>query len=179
MSTETEDLARLSRLDPQAISDLHDRSFPELYRYARYRLGDPALAEDTVSELFVRLLEALRSGKGPRSSSRGWLFGTLRHMIDDHFRSPGSRTNPESLQELFVDEDGPAETYEIRERKRLVRRALGELTEEQQHVLALRFGAGCSLEETAAVMERKVNAIKALQFRALRSLRRNLGDEVV
>jgi DNA-directed RNA polymerase specialized sigma24 family protein len=33
------------------------------------------------------------------------------------------------------------------------------------------------LEETAELMGKKANAIKALQFRALVSLRRNLGDE--
>jgi RNA polymerase sigma-70 factor (ECF subfamily) len=51
-----------------------------------------------------------------------------------------------------------------------------QLTPEQQHVLALRFGEGFSLEETAAVMNKNVNAIKALQFRALASLQRGIGD---
>ena len=51
------------------------------------------------------------------------------------------------------------------------------LTSEQQHVLALRFGGEYTLEETAEMMGRKVNAIKALQFRALRTLRRHLAQE--
>jgi DNA-directed RNA polymerase specialized sigma24 family protein len=50
------------------------------------------------------------------------------------------------------------------------------LTTEQQNVLALRFGDGYSLEETAAAMRKNVNAIKALQFRALASLQRYIGE---
>jgi len=40
----------------------------------------------------------------------------------------------------------------------------------------LRFGLGYSLEETAAQLKKNVNAIKALQFRALASLQRLIGE---
>jgi DNA-directed RNA polymerase specialized sigma24 family protein len=44
-------------------------------------------------------------------------------------------------------------------------------------VIALRFGNDFSLKETARVMGKNVNAIKALQFRALNALREKLGEE--
>ena len=50
------------------------------------------------------------------------------------------------------------------------------MTPEQQNVLALRFGQGYSLEETASLLEKKVNAVKALQFRALAALQRQIGE---
>ncbi len=50
------------------------------------------------------------------------------------------------------------------------------LTGDQQQVLALRFGQGLSLEETAQVMKKKSNAVKALQFRALNALQLKLGE---
>jgi len=62
-----------------------------------------------------------------------------------------------------------------REQNRVVNEAYEQLTPEQQHVLALRFGQGYSLEETAASMNKNVNAIKALQFRALAALQREVG----
>jgi len=178
MASDTETLSGLRRLDPQALGSLHDQHFPELYRYARYRLGDSDAAEDAASETFVRLLEALRAGRGPRTSLRGWLFGTLRHIVDDHYRAAYARSNQASPAEAEAEGDaGPDDAVEADERQREVRQALRFLTSEQQHVLALRFGGEYSLEETAEMMGRKVNAIKALQFRALQSLRRQLmGD---
>jgi RNA polymerase sigma-70 factor (ECF subfamily) len=53
------------------------------------------------------------------------------------------------------------------------------LTMDQQQVIALRFGGGYSLAETAALMDKNINAIKALQYRAIAALRRGFGDELV
>jgi DNA-directed RNA polymerase specialized sigma24 family protein len=43
-------------------------------------------------------------------------------------------------------------------------------------VIALRFGQGYSLEETANYLKKNVNAVKALQFRALAALQRQIGE---
>jgi len=55
-----------------------------------------------------------------------------------------------------------------------LRTALGTLTEEQQQVVMLRFVAEQSTAEVAQALEKTENAIKQLQFRALRSLGRLL-----
>ena len=179
MARETDDATRLKNLDPTAIGGLHDEYFPELYRYAFFRLGDAHLAEDTASEAFLRLLEAVRAGRGPRSSARGWLFGTLRHMVDDHFRAHYSRSGKTAQPADRLEEVGPAEALEVKERRSAVRAAFGQLTAEQQDVLALRFGEECSLEETGALMGKNSNAVKALQFRALQALRRKLESKAL
>lgn len=177
MDRETNDAARLRSLDPTDVGVLHDQVFPELYRYAQFRLGDPHLAEDTASEAFLRLLEAVQAGRGPRSSPRGWLFGTLRHIVDDHFRVRYGRPMEISTDEVHIPEGGPAEAFERKEKQDAIRAALRRLTPDQQHVLALRFGDEHSLEETAALTGRNANAVKALQFRALQALRRALQGE--
>ena len=68
------------------------------------------------------------------------------------------------------------EEIDLREQADAVRGAYAELSSDQQNVLALRFGSGYSLEETARVMQKNVNAVKALQFRALAALQRNIGE---
>jgi len=50
------------------------------------------------------------------------------------------------------------------------------LTADQQHVIDLRFGQELSLEETAIVMKKKVNAVKQLQLRALAALNRQIDE---
>ena len=46
----------------------------------------------------------------------------------------------------------------------------GPMTDEQQQVIILRFIEGLRIETVAELMGKQANAIKALQFRALRSL---------
>ena len=75
--------------------------------------------------------------------------------------------------------DGTASIHsqiDFREQNRLVQQAVAQLTDEQQHVLALRFGQGYSIEETAVFLKKNINAVKALQFRALASLQRQIGE---
>ena len=171
------ELTALRSLDAEAISAIHTRYFPELYRYAAYRTGDDQLAEDLASETLVRLLEAIRSGKGPTTSLRGWLLGALANQVNDHFRRAYARPTSELSEDLRANGKDLSTLAEDSDQRAAVRRALGRLTAEQQHVLSLRFGSELSLEETAGLMDRSVNAVKALQFRALASLRRELEGQ--
>jgi RNA polymerase sigma-70 factor (ECF subfamily) len=166
----------LQNLDQQSIGAIYDKYFSEIYRYVLYRIGDPTLAEDIASDVFVRLLEAVQGGRSPQTNLKGWLIGTASHVVTDHLRRKYRRPE-EEISESMPDR-GPSLTAEVdqREQNRMVNDAYAQLTPEQQHVLALRFGQGYSLEETAAFMNKNVNAVKALQFRALAALQREVGE---
>lgn len=166
----------LRNLDSQVIGAIYDRYYPEVYRYAYYRLGDQQVAEDIASDVFVRLLESAQAGRVPQSNLKGWLIGTASHVVTDHLRHRYRRP-VEAISESLPDlSPGPASELDQRERQLSVNQAYAQLTEEQQHVLALRFGQGYSLEETASFMKKNVNAVKALQFRALAALQRGIGE---
>lgn len=166
----------LRDLNQQVIGAIYDKYFSEVYRYILYRVSDETVAEDIASDVFVRLLEAAQNGRAPESNIKGWLIGTASHAASDHLRSKYRRPT-ETLSDSLPDLDpGPVSEVDQREQNRTVKDAYGQLTPEQQQVLALRFGQGYSLEETASLMDKNVNAIKALQFRALASLQREIGE---
>jgi len=166
----------LRDLDPKIISAIYDQYFSEIYRYILYRIGDTLLAEDIASDVFVRLLEAVQSGHSPQTNIKGWLIGTASHVITDHLRRKYRRPEEELPESMPDRSPGIAAEVDQREQNRLVNNAYAQLTSEQQHVLALRFGQGYSLEETATFMNKNVNAVKALQFRALAALQREVGE---
>lgn len=170
------ELDGLRRLDPQVIGAVYDRYFPVVFRFVSYRLNDEALAEDVASEVFVRLLESSKKNRGPDSNLKSWLLTTASHIINDHLRRVYRRKTVELSETLTDPNYLPPDTFDLREQNRVVKDALAQLTPEQQDVLSLRFGAGYSLEETATVMQKKVNAVKALQFRAVAALNRKLGE---
>ena len=176
---EQSELDGLKNLDAQAIGATYDRYFPDIYRYVYYRLSDEQVAEDISSDVFVRLLEAVKKGRGPQTNIKGWLLGTASHAVADYLRQSYKRPT-EVLPEGTPDDSVPTLSDEIDHRDQVdaVRAAYAQLTPDQQNVLALRFGDGYSLEETAQIMKKNVNAIKALQFRALAALQRNTGDVV-
>ena len=172
-------LLRARRLDVSALAQIHDRFYPEVFRYVRYRLDDERACEDIASEVFLRLLDALHKRRGPNQNLRGWLLGTASNLVNDHLRHRYQHV----VEELREDEEDffgqvhPESTLVDSWEVSQVRQALMQLTSEQQHVLALRFADEHSLEETAAIMEKSVNAVKALQFRAIASLRRIFEEQ--
>ena len=178
MSTynEKQALKGLQKLDSQSAGAIYDQYFPEIYRYVRYRIDNDTVAEDIASDVFVRLLEAAEKNQGPQSSLKGWLIATASNAVNDHLRRQYRRP-VEDLSESMPD-DGLSvyAQVDLREQQQMVQNAYALLTHEQQDVLVLRFGQGYSLEETAAHMKKNINAIKALQFRALASLQRQIGE---
>lgn len=63
-------ISRLDGLDSKAIGAVYDQYFSEVYRFVLYRVGDQNLAEDIASDVFIRLLEAIKVGRGPDSTSK-------------------------------------------------------------------------------------------------------------
>ena len=174
-------LKRARKLDVSALTQIHDQYYPEIYRYVRYRLDDEQVCEDIASEVFLRLLDALHQKRGPNQSLRGWLFGTASNLVNDHRRHHYARPVEELKEHVDNGHIGltnsPEQFFEDSFRRQEVRHAFRKLTSEQQHVVALRFADERSLEETAKIIGKSISAVKALQFRAIASLRRYLDEK--
>jgi RNA polymerase sigma-70 factor, ECF subfamily len=175
---ESELLAAASRLDARALAAIHDRCYPDLYRYLLYKLGDKQTAEDLSSEVFMRLLEAFQA-KRPPKSLRPWLFGVAGHLVADYYRRQERRPQTELQDEIPDAAEGLEATLMKSFSVQSVQRTLTQLTEEQQQVLALRFQEGRSITDTAILLEKSETAIKQLQFRAVGTLRRLLEQQNV
>jgi RNA polymerase sigma-70 factor (ECF subfamily) len=147
-TTEAQLLEKAQELDRAALGEIHDRYYPEIFRFAFLRTGDQVMAEDIASEVFLRLLTALHNGRAPHTTLRGWLFGVASHLVTDNFR----KRQPVALDETFADSHSTHGEAEDNILYSSVREAIKKLTSEQQEVLGLRFGGGSSVEETAKLM---------------------------
>ena len=165
-------------LDPQTLGAIHDQLYPAIFRYVSYRLQDEQLCEDITSEVFVRFLDACHRKDRKINDVKAWVFGTASNLINDYFRQKYRR----KIEDLEDHQDLPAEhsTEGSVDRALTMREiswAIRKLTPDQQNVIALRFSQDLSLEETAAIVGKSVNAVKVLQFRALAAMRRILEEK--
>jgi RNA polymerase sigma-70 factor, ECF subfamily len=175
--TSEDTLTRVRRMDMVALAKVHDRYYPDVYRYVRYRLGDELITEDISSEVFMRLLDALHKRGGPSKDVRSWLIGTASNLVNDHLRRKYSRrTETIRDDDRFTTPGNLEESYELSDTHQQLQLAILKLTPEQQQVLALRFAGEYSLEQTAVEMNKTINAVKALQFRAVEALKRLLVE---
>ena len=169
-------LARIQRYDQQALAEVYDRYFDQIYRYLNYQLNEPDVAADLTGEVFLALVNTLKAGKPPRVSLSGWLYSVARNLAADYIKEK-NRTVP-LVDDLVADDASLTEQAHLAQMTPILRQALLQLTAEQRDVIALRFGQGLSLAETAHRLEKSIGSVKALQHRALASLARFMPQEV-
>jgi RNA polymerase sigma-70 factor (ECF subfamily) len=160
--------------DADAATALYQRHGSAIFRYFLFRVGDQAAAEDLTSEVFLQMVRAL-----PRYQERGapfaaWLFRIAHARLVDYHRLAARRPSA-ALRETTPDRaPGPDVQAADRDDLRQLNSALATLTEEQQMVIQLRFIEEQSLEATARVLGKSVNAIKSMQHRAMQHLAKEL-----
>lgn len=176
-------VARSQAGEPEAFGLLYDRYVDLVYRYIYYRVGSPTLAEDLVSETFLRALRRIDSFTWQGRDFAAWLVTIARNLIADHFKS--GRYRLEITTEDIL-ESGPAQTTDGPESLVLdsltnatLLSAVKQLNPEQQECIVLRFLQGLSVNETALAMGKNDGAIKALQYRAVRALARLLPEDSI
>jgi RNA polymerase sigma-70 factor (ECF subfamily) len=169
-------LAETRRLTKQDLIGIYDEHSPALFRYAVRLLGDRQLAEDCVSETFSRFLGALQQGGGPSANVRAYLYRVAHNWITDHYRRKDAPTLPLDIEIKDDEMTNPFQKMIHEMEQDRVRRALLRLPEEQQQVVNLRFLEDWSHIEIAGLLGKTVEATRALQYRALVSLRQMLVD---
>lgn len=168
---------RAEDLDPAALAEIYDQYAGKIYSYIYHRTGDAVLAEDLVGDVFVRMLEAVRSDRAWQTSLQGWLYRIAHNLIVDHFRRATKREGVE-LDERWMAAEHPTHTFEGLFASNQLQLGMRFLTEEQQQVVVLKFVEGLSNVEVADVLGKSEGAIKALQHRGLSALRRVVGSHV-
>ncbi|MEW2359740.1 ECF subfamily RNA polymerase sigma factor, BldN family [Spirillospora sp. NPDC029432] len=174
------DLALRARAgDAEAFGLLYDHYVDLVYRYVYFRVGSHPLAEDLTSETFLRALRRMPSYNWQGKDFGAWLVTIARNLVADHFKSARYRLEvcTAELLEPARTQEGPEETVLTAMTNRTLLEAVRRLGSDQQECVVLRFLHGLSVAETALIMGRKSGAIKALQYRAVRSLARMLPDD--
>lgn len=169
-SLRTIDLAREG--DATAISQIFQKFHQGIFQYLVYRTGDTAIAEDLTSDVFIRMVRGLPGYH--HDHFKGWLYSIARNVAIDQSRKEKNHPS-ESLKETIRSENDSVEkVVEGKLTSDILKQALGRLNPDHRDVIIFRIIAGLSLDETARVMKKSVNAIKGLQRRALTNLKQVL-----
>ncbi len=158
----------------ELVLELYDREQNPLKRYLAFLGSDPATAEDTVQECFLRLHQHLLAG-GDRSNLRAWLYRVAHNLARNNqlaFRS--SRTQPLEDWPGIADRESPGTSAETlllaREEQARLRKAMARLSETQRCCLGLR-AQGLKYREIAGTLELSVSTVAENVQRGLEKLK--------
>ena len=179
MEAETNLLEAAKTMNQEALIKIFDLYSSSLYNYALRLCNDPIEADQVVGDVFAKLLEQLSMGHGPRTNLRSYLYETTYHLIVDKSRS-SRREAP--LEAADFRRDGYSTLANLEDRMlfdTVILAIKRDLTEDQRHVIILRYLEGFSLRETADIIGKEVYNVKVIQNRGVAKLRKALGYTVV
>ena len=178
MTDEEKLVLAAKELDPAAWTHMYDGYYRTIYAYVYRRVGNSSLAEDLTASVFIRALEGIGKYKYRGTPLIAWFLTITHNMVVDPFRRNGRAPEVPLNLKLVSRDPSPDQIAEANLQKERLHKALGRLTEDQRQVVTLRFIDGLNISEVSHLLDRPEGTIKALQHRAIGSLRRIMTEEV-
>ena len=163
---------RTFQMTEEAFRVFYEQTARPLWVYLARTTGDDRLADDLLQEAYYRLLRT-RTVFESDEHRRHYLFRIATNLIRDQWRR--AKADASALGETpSPDADHAAGDRALRRSD--VTRALGQLKPRERILLWLAYAQGFSHEEIADQLGLRPASLKALLFRARRSLVRILGE---
>jgi RNA polymerase sigma-70 factor, ECF subfamily len=146
------------------------------------RLGDRELAEESLQETFLRLLQKARVlVEHPRIEA--WLFAVARNVAADVARRRKNGAHPftslgsDGFEAGLADREGldPERDLQSRELNRVIVDALRALSPAEREVFLLRTQSMLSFKEIAVRLHAPLNTVLSRMHRALKRIRKDMS----
>ncbi len=162
---------------PAGFEWLWRRFARQVTAFARVRGSEDP--DGITNDVFLATFQRIDQFTGDEDAFAALLFTIARNKVIDEHRQRGRRPVTTALDPAAERLGGNTEDDALAGLGFGTRELLLQLTDDQREVLILRLVADLSLEQTAAITGRTVNATKALQHRAVNAMRRKSSVEAV
>jgi RNA polymerase sigma-70 factor (ECF subfamily) len=176
LDDETARVIEAQRGSQEAFTDLVEAYQDHVYNLCYRMLGEPEAAEDAAQETFLRAYQYLRRYDRGRPFAT-WLLSIAAHYCIDRLRRRRLMfTSLDDLQDSGVAEfpdpeaPNPEAAMVLRDRTRLMQKAIGKLNPIDRAAVILRYWHDCSEAEIAETLDLTVSAVKSRLHRARREL---------
>lgn len=150
--------------DRGAFRELYRSTAPEIYAYARRRVGHHE-AEDITAETYVRAWRSRHTYRANGRAPIAWLTRIAQRVMIDRAAVTARnrvRASPDRSTEYCPPDTAGLDSVVL---------ALTELPVRQREVLYRRFLLDESVDQVAASMDLTAEGVRALTYRAMRQLR--------
>lgn len=134
-----------------AFDRLYRSSRDDVYAYVASLVRDRSAAEEVTAVAFERAYRKRSRFDPDRGEARAWLFGIARNAALDELRRRGRRAEL-AADPADLDGERPDQSVAETERRLAVSAALAGLEPRQRELIALKFFAGLSNREIAAIV---------------------------
>lgn len=133
------------------LETLYSENRDDVYAYVAGLLRDRSAAEDVTALAFERAFRRRRGFDARKGSPRAWLFGIARNAALDELRRR-KRLAPLEVEPEDQSLAAPEDLAEAAGRRVTLRGAIAKLGPRERELIGLKFFAGLSNAEIAAVI---------------------------
>jgi RNA polymerase sigma-70 factor, ECF subfamily len=168
----------IGRWREDALAEAYRRHAGAVYGLARRVLGDPAIAEEVVQEVFLRLWNMPDKFDPGRGSLRSFLLAQAHGRAVDLLRADTSRRQREERDARQTAEGGYDIEHEVWDLALAdqVKEVMAALPEEERKAIELAYFGGRTYREVAAALGAPEGTVKSRIRTGLRRMRAGLSD---
>jgi RNA polymerase sigma-70 factor (ECF subfamily) len=159
--------------DIDAYGSLYELFLDRIYRYVYYQVRDVMTAEDITQEVFIKAWNSIKSCRGKEQTFSAWLYRIAHNHTVDRFRV--AHQDLPLYESVQADSANMEQQVELSLEYQKVLQLVSSLPEAQKQVIMLKFLQGVDNTEIEQITGKRQGAIRALQMRALESLRKQLN----
>lgn len=176
MESEKELLAMAQSGDKGALNSLLSLYWQPIYRLIIYKVGNADDSQELTQETFLRGFRTMDKFQAREATFKTYLGRIALNLVTDYWRKKGRSPQVVDLaeyQEPLVDHEPQPEQQALAgEQQEQMACLIKRLPDEQRQAVELRIIAGLSVREAAEIMGKSEPALKMLQQRALKNLRK-------
>lgn len=175
-------LAMRAAADKEALHELYEVFFPRVYNFIYARTKNAAVADDIVSDTFLKAVKNIGSFDSQLASFSTWLFRIANNTLYDYTKWKSYRQDAEwddNFGGRTESREEPEGAFFADEDKKMLLAALKALNEREQKIVELKYFSDLSQKEIAVLLEITQSNVGVILHRALGKLRKKLENEEI
>lgn len=163
-------LARWVAAEPD-WEQVYTEELPRVLNFFRYRLGDPADAEDLTARTFEKAWRARHRYRRDLAGFSTWLLTIARHVAIDHLRARRRYEPIDAAAAVPSRDDTPEQQAVHHSEAQRLAALLATLEPRQRELMAMKYGAGLTNRAIADATGLSESNVGTILHRAVESLR--------
>jgi len=161
--------------DIEAFGEIYEKYVDQIYKFVYLKVSNKQIAEDIVSEGFMKCLNSLENFVPKSESSlKSWIYTVMYNLVKDYYRTKKEDIDIDEVFSLWLEEHF-WDDLDNKEQLKQVVEFLKSIKPEQSEILVMRIWNDLSYKEIAEITWKSTDNCKQIVSRVLKNINANLA----